>query len=219
MLIYDCEIIKIPDWAEPEPDYEYCHGWEDFGGMGISVIGFYDGESYYHDLTPFNHFKRMVTSPTIIGFNSKQLDDQLCKANGINLTTTYDLLEEIRLSAFGSTRWEDTPKGFSYSLGAIAKANGFTKTGRGELAPMLWQEGKHQEVIDYCINDVKLTVELLKLGLAGKLIDPNTGGLLTLRDYRVIPASEEPLDLPITGTLLKCKRVIDPDNMKYISTK
>lgn len=118
---------------------------------------------------------------SIIGFNSKQFDDNLCRANGIDVITTYDLLEEIRLVAFGSTRWEDTPEGHNYSLDAIAKANGMTKTGHGALAPQLWQEGKHQEVIDYCVNDVKLTVELLNLGLKGKLINPNGGRYLKLR--------------------------------------
>ncbi|WP_027250452.1 hypothetical protein [Planktothrix agardhii] len=184
MIVFDCEIIKcIPNGATFS-DYEYCEGWRDFENMGISVIGFYDGEIYYHDLSPFNHFKRMTISPTIVGFNSKQFDDNLCQANGINIMTTYDLLEEIGRAAFGSPNWEDTPKGFSYSLGAIAIANGFTKTGTGSGAARLWQDGKHQEVINYCVNDVKLTVELLKLGLRGKLIDPNTDGLLTLRDYR-----------------------------------
>jgi DEAD/DEAH box helicase domain-containing protein len=194
MLVYDCEIINCIPTGELNKNYKYCGGWRDFKNMGISVIGFYldspqTGNSiwyrgYLHELNPFHEFKKLVNNESqIVGFNSKQSDDNLCKANGINITTTYDLLEEIRLAAFGSPNWEDTPKGFSYSLGAIAIANGFAKTGTGSGAPMLWQEGKHQEVINYCVNDVKLTVELLKLGLRGKLTDPNTGGLLTLRDY------------------------------------
>lgn len=66
-------------------------------------------------------------------------------------------------------------------LHAVAKANGMSKTGTGSLAPKLWQEGKRQEVIDYCLNDVTLTYKLLNLGLDGKLKDPNTGKSLKLR--------------------------------------
>ena len=188
MLVYDCEIIKCIPTGATFSDYEYCGGWTDFENMGISVIGFYSNKQslwfngYCYCLAPFHDFQRLVNSESkIVGFNSKNFDDNLCKANGINITTNYDLLEEIRIAAFGSKHWEDTPKGHSYSLGMIASANGAAKTGKGELAPQLWQEGKHQEVIDYCVNDVKLTVELLNLGLKGKLINPNNGEYLQLR--------------------------------------
>lgn len=133
-------------------------------------------------------------SVALIGFNSKNLDDKLLQANGIDIKTNYDLLEEIRLSAFGSTRWEDTPKGCSYSLGKIGDANGFTKTGTGELAPVLWQQGRYEDVIRYCLNDVKITHELLLLGWAGELIDPNTGKKLRIRGLdEVLPSSVAPL--------------------------
>lgn len=195
MIVYDCEIIKCIPVGTILSNYEYCGGWRDFNNMGISVIGFYfDSKSkteylptppgYAFSLGEFDNFKEEIKSNEdghIIGFNSKSFDDNLCQANGIEIKTTYDLLEEIRVSAFGSPHWEDTPKGHSYSLGAIASANGAAKTGKGELAPQLWQDGKHQEVIDYCVNDVKLTVELLKLGLSGKLINPNNGEYLQLR--------------------------------------
>jgi hypothetical protein len=65
-------------------------------------------------------------------------------------------------------------------LAKLGQANGFPKTGSGELAPKLWQDGRFQDVIDYCLNDVKITNEILHLGLKGKLIDPNTGRPLTL---------------------------------------
>jgi hypothetical protein len=42
----------------------------------------------------------------------------------------------------------------------------------------LWQIGKRQEVIDYCLNDVEITRKIWELGLEGKLIDPNTGDFI-----------------------------------------
>ena len=32
----------------------------------------------------------------------------------------------------------------------------------GVLAPPLWAEGKHQEVIDYCVQDVRLTLSIAR---------------------------------------------------------
>jgi len=194
-LIYDCEIEKlIPSRNEPiEPNFKYCKGWTDYEGMGISVIGYLaidygcistghvDFSNEKSMLEPIlNRFKTRVKQSVAIGFNSRNFDDRLLAANGIEIETRYDLLEQVRIAAFGSPRWQDTPKGRTYKLDAIAQANGMAKTGSGELAPKLWQLGKKQEVIDYCKNDVKLTYDLMKLGLQGRLIDPNTGEYLKI---------------------------------------
>lgn len=184
ILIYDCEIIKcIPEkTGNNDPRYQYCGGWRDFQNMGLSVIGTgsLNGYFYAHEnLTDF--IQEANEYDLIVGFNSKAFDDNLLRANGARFSTDYDLLEEIRLAAYGSTSWQGQPRGYSYSLDALAKANGMAKTGHGALAPKLWQDGKHQEVIDYCLNDVRLTADLLKLGLEGKLIDPNTQSKIKLR--------------------------------------
>jgi hypothetical protein len=41
--------------------------------------------------------------------------------------------------------------------------------------------GLHKKVVDYCLNDVAMTAAMLKLGLEGRLVDPNTGEFLQLR--------------------------------------
>lgn len=195
-LIYDCEIEKlIPSRNEPlEPCFKYCEGWTDYKGMGISVIGYLAVDygcisTGYVDFSNdksmiepiLNRFKTRVSqSDLVIGFNSRNFDDKLLAANGIEVETRYDLLEQIRIAAFGSPRWQDTPRGRTYKLDAIARANGLAKTGTGELAPKLWQQGKKQEVIDYCVHDTKITYDLMRLGIQGRLIDPNTGEALKL---------------------------------------
>jgi DEAD/DEAH box helicase domain-containing protein len=186
-LIYDCEIEKlIPPRNEQRMDgYEYCEGWRDFENMGISVIGCkWSGEKSPFACFSADEFRRIEAQRTVmlIGFNSWSFDDELLKANGYNTFTEYDVLEQVRLAAYGSDSYKDQPKGYSYSLGKIAEANGFAKTGSGELAPKLWQDGRRQEVIDYCLNDVVITEKILLLGLEGKLIDPNDGKLLKLAD-------------------------------------
>lgn len=202
ILIYDCEIIRVPmpkgisivslDGPPKIDDIEYCHGWRDFDNMGVSVVGFYyDGDYCCHsnpdNAIPYNfpQFRDLLEgSPYVVGFNTKHFDDKLLRANRIKIKTDYDLLDEIRRAAYGSTKWDKQPKGHSYGLDAIAKANGMAKTGSGSLAPKLWQEGKRDEVISYCTNDVRITYEMLKLGIEGNLKDPNTGKLLKLRSFR-----------------------------------
>ncbi len=175
-LFYDCEIIKcIPNqWEDNLPNYEYCDGWHDFPNMGISVIGAYiEWMDHYSAFTSnsFDMFQQVVNiADEIIGFNSLSFDDNLCHANGININTTIDLLCKVRVAAGMPPFFVQGVTRAGYSLNALATSNlEFQKSGSGELAPMLWQDGKRDEVIKYCLNDVKLLVELEKLPF---LIDP-----------------------------------------------
>jgi hypothetical protein len=53
------------------------------------------------------------------------------------------------------------PSHIGYSLGAVAFANmGIHKSGEGANAPIEWQRGNVGAVIDYCLNDVKITKRL-----------------------------------------------------------
>jgi hypothetical protein len=197
LLCYDLEIVNtIPpkDAGDRNPSIEYCGGWADFDGMGISVIGccwiqidgkdrvsLFDPMALIADRYGLAKFASMVSyADGIVGFNSCQFDDQLMMANGVSILTTYDLLEEIRISSYGSADYRDCPKGHSYSLGKIAAANGLAKTGNGANAAIQWQQGCHDMVIEYCKNDVAITAKLFRMGLTGILKDPNTGQLLQL---------------------------------------
>lgn len=195
-LLYDCEIIKCIPPSNPTdrvPDLEYCQGWRDFSNMGISCVGFCeweDGEEPSYSVivcdTPgFDwevlQFELNEDIDRVIGFNSKGFDDSLLKANGVDLQTTYDILEECRIAAGFTADYTSVPKDYSYSLDKITSANGYKKTGHGAKAPEMWQRGQHQDVLDYCLNDVKISYEILMLGLKGQLRDPNKGELLQLR--------------------------------------
>lgn len=197
IIIYDCEIVKCipPKDGRLDPTLEYCESWGDFFGMGISVIGYWsslqDEDDGYGYLLPgsmsVQNFREYATSlfsrhNVVIGFNSRNFDDRLMAAHGVVVRTTYDLLEEIRITAYGSPGWRDCPPGYSYKLDALARVNGTAKTATGELAPVMWQKGLKTEVVEYCVNDVKITRELLGRGLTGHLIDPNTHKRLQLRN-------------------------------------
>jgi hypothetical protein len=180
-IIYDCEIINcIPSKGEPEDDLNYCRGWDDHANMGISCIGVYDyREDRYRVFLPDNldEFRALIKEREhIIGFNSLSFDDALCRANNIDITTTYDLLRKVRRAAGEPEEYTQGVSSKGLSLGNLAQSNlGYGKSGNGALAPELWQRGHFGQVIDYCLQDVQITRKLLEMGCDKRrgLIDLN----------------------------------------------
>lgn len=192
VLIADAEIQKcIPDRkTPPDPWYRYCQGWQDFAGMGISVVCAYTSfddryRVFMEDNLP--EFQQLCLASAergveFVGLNSKSFDDNLFRANGISFTTTYDLLIEARIAAGFSADWRSVPKGRTYSLDAIAFTNfGEGKSGDGAAAPKLYQDGKLGELADYCLSDVTLTKKIWDK--RDRLLDPNDHQVLTLRPW------------------------------------
>ncbi len=187
MLIHDSEIIKsIPSRNEPnDPSLEYCKGWHDHTGMGISVIGAYDTEDKrYHIFLEdnFDEFQRRLDATDIaVGFNNISFDDKLYRANGITLATekSYDILVEIwRGLGLPLVFNFQSHGGLKASLNNVCKAQGLrVKTGSGAFAPVDWQRGNRGTVIDYCLNDVAMTLDLMKVIVTkGEILHPNGSG-------------------------------------------
>lgn len=186
ILIYDCEIIKcIPDKNDlRKSGLEYCKGWDDYANMGISLIGAWlswDNSIKIYPQSAFKAFQDAVNhAELIVGFNSISFDDKLCRANGIEISTDYDLLSEVwaaagmpRTYTYGVTR-------AGYKLENLAWANlGRGKTGSGELAPELWQRGKEWEVARYLTDDILITKGIFQ---KRQLIDPTDKSILQLRE-------------------------------------
>ena len=186
MIVYDCEIVRCipPDEGQIDPRFKYCAGWHDLENMHLSVICAYDLNTKLHHVylednrASFQGLVDMAKEDGIIGFNSRQFDDQLCAVNGIDVFTTHDLLRQIRHCS-GQPR--DYEKGLTrrgYSLKEVCQANlGITKAGEGQEAPRLWQLGQRGRVIDYCLRDVSLVAQLWEKEF---LIDPTNGEELYL---------------------------------------
>jgi DEAD/DEAH box helicase domain-containing protein len=182
-VIYDCEIVRCIPNKQPSPDLDYCQGWGDFSGMGLSVICAYSSwQDRYHIYLKDNltEFQTLINqAEEIIGFNSIAFDDQLCAANGLNVKTTYDLLCHVRVAAGMPPNYVKGKTRAGYSLEQLARVNlGYGKSGKGELAPELWQRGKRGQVIDYCMGDVSILKKLYQQ--RSRLIDPTNGQLLTV---------------------------------------
>ena len=176
-LIYDCEIIKCIPGKDgyQTPAFRYCKGWNDHANMGISVIGAYLSWEDVIAIYPqslFRSFQKAVDeADLIVGFNSISFDDKLCRANGITIKTDYDLLSEVWAAAGMPRQYTYGVTRAGYKLENLAQANlGRGKSGSGELAPELWQQGKHWEVISYLTDDVLITKQLFERREC--LIDP-----------------------------------------------
>lgn len=192
MIILDCEIVRcIPsaDGSKTE-GLDYCQGWHDFIGMGLSVCVAYDYWTAQYRVFCQDNLANLQDlidrSSTVVGFHSVKFDGPLLAANGINIPTHkhYDLRQETLIAA-GKNPDAPHNENRGYSLHSLCVANGLPgKTITGELAPVMWQRGQYGRVIDYCISDVHKTVSLFqKLFDTGMytLIDPVTTQVLSLR--------------------------------------
>jgi len=183
IIVYDLEIIKaIQSRGEAiRPGIEYCGGWDDHAGMGISAITAYDYAADRYRVFLEDNFGEFVhlckSRPTIIGFNSIQFDDRVCAAAGLDVVTTYDLRVEI-LNALKEGKFAR-----GLNLDAIAAANlGTTKSGHGADAPANWQKGLKGDVIDYCLEDTRITKKIVDRILRfGELIDPRNKRVFPIR--------------------------------------
>lgn len=181
MIIYDCEIKKaiLGKGEQPLPGIEYCDGWRDFDGMGCSVVTAYDYiEQRYRVFCDDNlqEFQELVNQRSlVIGFNNKPFDDQLMEACGVTIPPekSWDILEEI-WAASGLARQFEGDDHKHFGLDACCQANfGIGKTGNGAHAPIEWQNGNIGTVIDYGLEDSRLTKLLVdKIAIEGHIKDP-----------------------------------------------
>ena len=182
MIILDVEIKKaiLGRNETPIEGIEYCSGWRDFAGMGISCVCTYDITTHLsrvfleEDLYTFENY---ISGKHTSGFNTRRFDNTLLHHHGVDVEKVggphYDILEEIWL-ALGLNPDKFNPRTHGgWGLDAVCQATlGIAKTGHGALAPVWWQQGKRGKVIDYCLNDVHMEGSLL-------LHIINNGGLVT----------------------------------------
>ena len=188
-LVYDIEIVKgiLGRGEQPINGIEYCEGWHDHANMGISVIGAYDYKADRYRTFMRDNFPEFIAlchdRAPLVSFNGLSFDDMVINATICQMPESprYDLLVEIwKASGLGPKFQYPSHAGFG--LDACCEANfGTRKTGNGALAPVLWQRGDYGQVVDYCLNDIKLTKQLFDKVLAGGAVTcPKTGDALQL---------------------------------------
>lgn len=190
-LIYDLEIKRaILGKEAPVNGIEYCGGWNDHAGMGISVLGALEWPSgRAHVFCDDNEggfvalaAQTVAKGGKLISFNGIGFDNRVILAAwklSIEGNDCYDLLRETWLAAGLGPDFR-YPAHAGYGLDAMCKANGIPiKTGDGAHAPIAWQQGRVGEVIDYCLNDCYITGLLFNASQERALTSPKDGRQLT----------------------------------------
>ncbi len=99
----------------------------------------------------------------LIGFNSDHFDIPILNkyySGDLTGIKSVDLMKEIKKKL-----------GRRIGLNAVAEATlGKKKSGDGTHANIWWRQGERQKVVNYCIDDVRLTLELYDYALKNKHI-------------------------------------------------
>lgn len=153
-------------------------GRDNFDALDVSVIGLYSyNQNKFlsfeeHELDKVGEL--LKTASLIIGFSISRFDlPVLKKYFNFDLFSIprIDIQDEIEISL-----------GKRIGLDILAKANlGIGKNGNSLDAPILYRDGKINELKEYCLNDVKITKELYELAKKqGYLLIPqkNSGEII-----------------------------------------
>jgi DEAD/DEAH box helicase domain-containing protein len=111
----------------------------------------------------------------LVGFNNDHFDTPI-----LNKYYQFDLFS---IASFDILREFRANTGKRLGLDAIASMTlGSSKSGTGSNAMTLYNDGKLEELAQYCLNDVKLTKDMFEYCITKKhLIYPSKDGWLRLR--------------------------------------
>lgn len=155
-----------------------------FGGLGVSVLGCYsyrDDKYYAFSADMLADFEELLKSARrVIGFNIRHFDYPVLQPHMKTLVLkdlpTLDLMLEPAQGL-----------GFRPKLDDLAKATlGVQKSGHGLQAIEWYRAGQFDLLRQYCLDDVKITRDLLEFGIKNGHI------MLEFRyagDLRKIPVS------------------------------
>ncbi|MDO8575297.1 MAG: ribonuclease H-like domain-containing protein [bacterium] len=151
-------------------DIETRNSFEEAGSgepsaLDLSVVCIYDSEtgkytSYLQEELK-NLWPIIEKADMLIGFNTEHFDIPILNkyySGDLTKIKSLDLLKEIKSSL-----------GRRLKLDGVAEATlGKNKSGHGMEAIIWWNEGKIDEIIKYCKEDVKITKEIYEYALANK---------------------------------------------------
>lgn len=129
----------------------------DFSNLEVSVVGVYDSETKkllsfvkeeFTQLWPI-----LESADILVGYNSEHFDIPILNkyyAGDLTKIKSVDLLKEVKNSL-----------GRRLKLDNLAEATlGKGKSGNGLDAVTWWEQGLHDKVRQYCMDDVKITDDL-----------------------------------------------------------
>jgi hypothetical protein len=173
IAVFDAEIKKrIEDCSR---------GWDSHDEMGVSVLVIFDYATMRYRVFDDRNCEEAISIlkgyELVVGFNTVKFDWKLIKAtwpveyvthspelrdgavvqSDGRISRDFDILREMWLTlGLDPDRFNPATHG-GYKLDDVAfDTLGMRKTSNGALAPIMFQEGRIAELIDYCIEDVRI---------------------------------------------------------------
>jgi DEAD/DEAH box helicase domain-containing protein len=151
-------------------------GWHRADRMGISVAVLYDSASDSFKTYLEKEIPQLIgdlrTFDLVVGFNNKRFDNKVLSAYSVfNLASlpTLDIMEKIT-----------NRLGYRLSLDRLAEHTlGVKKSANGLQALQWYKEGRMEEIVSYCRQDVKITRDIFLFGLENRyLLFKNKAGTI-----------------------------------------
>lgn len=179
IAVFDAEIKRrIEDCSK---------GWQSHDEMGISVLVIFDYASMRYRVFDDKNAREAVlilsTYDLVVGFNTVGFDWKLIKATWPEMfpikignvrdgatvqpdgriSRDFDILREIWISlGLNPDKFDPRTHG-GYKLDDVAwDTVQMRKTANGALAPIMFQEGRYADLVDYCIEDVRIEKTLFE---------------------------------------------------------
>ena len=150
-------------------------GSNDPASLTLACVCTHDSEtdsyaSYFEEDLP-KLWPILEKTDILIGFNSDHFDIPILNkyySGDLTKIKSVDLMKEIKKKL-----------GRRIGLDAVASATlDKKKSGSGVYATVWWRQGEKQKVVDYCIDDVRLTKELYEYALKNASVKYREGKLL-----------------------------------------
>lgn len=157
--------IAVFDAEIKNPIEECSDGWNSHDEMGISVLVIFDYQSMryrvFDDSNKDEALRILHNYDLVVGFNTVNFDWKLINAcwpsPHLKESSDYDILREIWISLGLNPAVFNPRTHGGYKLDDVAfETIGMRKTGDGAHAPTLYQEKRWAELVDYCIEDVRI---------------------------------------------------------------
>ena len=171
IAVFDAEIKK--------PINKCTKGWQSHDEMGVSVLVIFDYQTMRYRIFGDNNIEEALDilfyHDLVVGFNTVRFDWKLLKATYIEScakralnrkSKDYDILREIwKLLGLNPDVFSPKTHG-GYKLDDVARESiNMQKSGDGALAPLLYQQNRLYDVIDYCVEDVRIERTLFECAI------------------------------------------------------
>ena len=169
--MFEGKKIAVFDLEIKKPIEECSRGWGSYDEMGISVLVLFDYREMRYRVFADENIQEALNIlnlyDLVVGFNTVKFDWKVLNSTyhyeKSRASKDFDILREIWLSLRLNPDVFNPATHGGYRLDDVAyETIGLRKSGNGAHAPYFYQQGRWAELIDYCLQDVKIEKELFE---------------------------------------------------------